>query len=182
VEPAHPFVPEILRDLVDALHPAHDQALEVQLVRDAEIELHVERVVVRDEGAGQRASVDRLQHRGLDLEKPAFVEEAPDRRDHPGTGREHVPDLRRDGQVHVPLPVPGLPVAQPGVDAALAGFGVHLLLPQRQRPDRLGKQLVGVHPIGRLPRSCPEYRSLDADPVADVDQVDQPNTPPHRAC
>jgi hypothetical protein len=51
VEPVHPLVAEVLADLVHPLHPAHDQPLQVQLVRDAEVERHVERVVVRHEGA-----------------------------------------------------------------------------------------------------------------------------------
>ena len=74
--PVHALVPEIVADLVDPFQPAHEQPLEVQLVRDAEIERHVERVVVGDERPRRRAAVERLQDRRLDLEKPALVEEA----------------------------------------------------------------------------------------------------------
>ncbi len=47
VGPVHALVAEVLADLEDALHPTDYQPLEVQLVRDAEVERHVERVVVR---------------------------------------------------------------------------------------------------------------------------------------
>ena len=47
------------------------QALEVELGRDAQVERAVERVVVRRERARQRAAVERLQHRRLDLDEAA---------------------------------------------------------------------------------------------------------------
>ncbi len=37
-----PLVAEDATDLVDALHAAHDQALEVELEGDAQVELHIE--------------------------------------------------------------------------------------------------------------------------------------------
>ena len=62
------LVPEVVPDLVHAIEPAHDQPLQIQLVRDAQEERHVERVVVRRERARRRAAVERLQYRRLDLE------------------------------------------------------------------------------------------------------------------
>ena len=52
------------------------QPLEVQLVGDAQVERHVERVVVRHERPRRGAAVERLQDRRLDLEEAARVEEA----------------------------------------------------------------------------------------------------------
>jgi len=43
------LVAEVAVDLVDALDAADDRALEVQLRRDAQVQLGVERVRVRDE-------------------------------------------------------------------------------------------------------------------------------------
>ena len=68
-------------ELVDLLEAAHDAALEVELGGDAQVEVAVERVVVRDERPGRRAAVDRLQRRRLDLDEAALVEEAPHRGD-----------------------------------------------------------------------------------------------------
>jgi hypothetical protein len=56
------FVPEVAGELVDPLEPADQAALEVELVRDPEVEVHAERVVVRGERAGEGAAVERLEH------------------------------------------------------------------------------------------------------------------------
>ena len=65
----HPLVAEILRELEDALDSADDEPFEVELVRDAKVEVDVERVVMRHEGARERSAVDRLQDGGLDLDE-----------------------------------------------------------------------------------------------------------------
>ena len=75
VRPVDPLVPEVVPDLVDPLEPADQQPLEIQLVRDAQVERHVERVVVRHERPRRRAAVERLQDRRLDLEEAPPVEE-----------------------------------------------------------------------------------------------------------
>ena len=74
------LVAEVLADLVDPLEPAHDQALEVELVGDPQEQVAVERVVVGHERARERAAVERLEDRRLDLEEAALVEPAPDAR------------------------------------------------------------------------------------------------------
>ena len=68
------LVAEVLADLVDALEPADDQPLEVELGRDAEVEVRVELVVVRDERPRKGAAVARLEDRCLDLDEAPLVE------------------------------------------------------------------------------------------------------------
>ena len=87
------LVAEDPADLVDAVEAAHDQPLEVELRRDAQVEVHVERVVVGHERPRRRAAGDRLHHRRLDLEEAARVEERADRLDEPraGAGRPRAP-------------------------------------------------------------------------------------------
>ena len=70
------LVAEVLADLVDLLEPADDQALEVELGRDAQVAVLVERVLVRDERLGERAAVARLQDGRLDLDEAPLVEDA----------------------------------------------------------------------------------------------------------
>ena len=70
------FVAVAAADLVDALEAADEQPLQVELGRDAHEELHIERVVVRDERLGRGAADERVHRRRLDLEKAALVEEA----------------------------------------------------------------------------------------------------------
>ena len=75
------LVAEVLADLVDALEAADDQPLEVQLGRDAQVEVAVELVVVRRERPRVGAAVERLQDRRLDLDEAGRVELAPQRGD-----------------------------------------------------------------------------------------------------
>ena len=70
----HALVTEIAVDFEDAVHAADDRALEVDLRRDAQVELGIERIHVRREGAGSRATVDHLQHRRLKLDVVAAEE------------------------------------------------------------------------------------------------------------
>jgi hypothetical protein len=75
------FVAEVAVDLEDLLEAADDQALEVQLRRDAQELLHVERVVVGDEGLGRGAAGDRVHHRRFDFHEAVAGHEVADRRD-----------------------------------------------------------------------------------------------------
>ena len=65
------LVPEVAVDLVHALEPADEQALEVQLGRDPEVKVHVKGVVVRLEGPRRGAAGDGLHHRRFHFEEPA---------------------------------------------------------------------------------------------------------------
>ena len=68
VREVHALVAELAPQLEDALHAAHDAALEVQLGGDAQVAVLVERVEVRGEGLGVGAAERLLQDGGLDLE------------------------------------------------------------------------------------------------------------------
>ncbi len=72
---ADAFVAEVAVDLVDAVEASDDEALEVELGRDAEEEVDVELVVVGGEGARGGSASDLLHHRGFDFEVAARVEE-----------------------------------------------------------------------------------------------------------
>ena len=63
------LVAEVLAELVDAVDAADDAALQVELGRDPQVEVAVEGVVVGGERPRQRAAVERLEHRGLDLDE-----------------------------------------------------------------------------------------------------------------
>ena len=73
------FVAEVAVDLEHLLEAADDQPLQVQLGRDAQVQLHVERVVMRDERPRRGAARDRMHHRRLDFEVAARDEELADR-------------------------------------------------------------------------------------------------------
>src|SRR5581483_10823948 len=145
-------------DLVDLVESADDQALQVQLEGDAQVELSIERVVVGYERARVRTTVDRLQHRRLDLEKAARVEEPPDRRHHLRAHDERPPRVLVRDQVEVPLTVALL-----GVGEAVPLLG--------QRPQRLGEQPVGAQFDGDLAGLRLEERTARLEDVARVDEL-----------
>ena len=80
------LVAEVLAELVDAVDAADDQALQVELGRDPQVEVAVERVVVGRERPRQGAAVERLQDRRLDLDEAVLVEPAAHLGDRSGRG------------------------------------------------------------------------------------------------
>ena len=108
----HAFVAEVLAELVDPLEAAHDEPLEVELGGDAEVEVAIERVVVRDERARRRAAVERLQHGRFDLEKARVVEASANACHHAGARDEALARRRVRHQIEVALAVSDLDVLQ----------------------------------------------------------------------
>ena len=154
------LVAEVLAELVDLLETAHDQALEVELGCDPQVQVAVERVVVGDEGPGESAAVEGLQDRRLDLEEAALVEEAANRRHEAASHDEELARLLVGEQVELAPPVAGLDVRQAVV---LVGG----------RPKRLREQRPAVDAHRELAPPGPEGCALDADEVAEV-EADQP--------
>ena len=115
--------------------------------------------MVGGERPRQRAAVERLEHRRLDLEEAALVEEAADRRDQPAAQDEQLAGLLVGEQVELAVPVARLDVGEPVV---LVG----------RRPQRLREQLPRVDAQRQLAAAGAERRALDADQVAEV-EVDQ---------
>ncbi len=138
VGPVHALVPEVVADLVDPLEPAHQQPLEVELVRDPEVQRHVERVVVGHERPRRGATVEWLQDRGLDLQEPLLVQVAADPAHRARAKPEDLAHLGMHGQIGVALAVADLGVLQAaeGGGPIVPGAG----LPAGQRPQRLGEQ------------------------------------------
>src|SRR5207302_7152694 len=139
-------------DFVDLLEPAHDQPLQVQLERDPQVEVQVERVVVGLERPGQAAAWNLLEDRGLNLQKALRVHEPAQSRDDPRAGDEHVADVGVGDQVDVPLPVALLDVLQ----------AVPLL---RKWPERLREELELVDVDGDLAAAAPDHRPGHAEEV-----------------
>ena len=76
---ADALVAEIAIDLVHAIEPADHQPLQIELRRDAQKQVHVERIVMRLERPGRGAAGDLLHHRRFDFEKAALIKELPQR-------------------------------------------------------------------------------------------------------
>ena len=153
------LVAEVLAQFVDLLDPADHAPLEVQLGRDPQVELTIERVVVGRERSGECAPIERLEDRCLHFEEAPLVEVSPDRRDRPGPDLEHAPRLFVGDQVQLAPAVAGLDVLE---SVELVG----------RWPERLGQHL----PLRCLEREFPPSgRDRPAgypDEVAEVDQVE----------
>ena len=125
------LVAEHATDLEHALEAADDEPLQVQLGRDAEVEIDVERVVMRDERARGRPA-ELVVSTGVSTStKPAVGELAPDRRHRGEADREHASGVFVHDEVDVALPEAGVDV---GEAVPLVG----------ERAQRLGQQLEAV--------------------------------------
>ena len=155
----NPLVTEVAVDLEHPLEPADGQPLEVELGGDPEVQVHVERVVMRRERPRQRAAGNRLHHRRLDLEVAARRHELADRRDDAAAGLEDQPRVGVDDEIEVALPVADLDVGQ-----AVPFLG--------QRQQAFGEEVQPRRPDRELVRPGPEQVAFDADPVAEVQQLE----------
>ena len=147
------FIPEVTIDLENAFDAPDGEPLEIQLRRDAEVELHVERVVMRREGARQGAAGDRLHHRRLDFKEPVGGQELANRRDRAGADLKHAAHVGIDREIEIALAVAHLDVLQ----------AVPLL---RQREETLGEKLELRRPDRQFVGLGSEEMSGDADLVA----------------
>ena len=152
---AEAFVAEVAVDLEHLLQAAHHQALEVELGRDAQEQLHVERVVVGGEGLGRGAARDGMHHRRLDLEEAVAGHVVADRLHQAAAGHEGVAGLLAHDEVHIALAVLGL-----GVGEAVELVG--------QRAQALGEEADLAALDRQLAGLGAEQGAHGADDVADV--------------
>ena len=149
------LVAKVAVDLEHFLHPADHELLEIELRGDAQIELHVERVVMRDEWPRRCSARNRVHHRRLDFEIAAGDEELAHRLHDLRALDEDVERGWIGDQIDVAL----------SIALFLVGEPVELF---RQRPQRLREQ---PH-LARLDRQLAslglEQRAPCADEVAQV--------------
>ena len=164
-----PFVAEIPAELVHPLQPAHDQALEIQLVRYPQIQAHVQRVVVCDKRSRRGPAVKRLQHRCVHLQKAAVIQETPYSLHHGRPLAKGLLDIGIESQVQVPLSVPEFLVAEGIVHQQLAVPG--FFLGHRQGSHGLGQEFEALHLNRLLAGPGEKDRPVHAHEVTDVQQL-----------
>ena len=152
---AHAFIAEISIDLVHAFKPTDDEALEVQLGRDAQEQIEIQRVVMRGERTRGGATGDVMHHRRLHFQKAPGVEPATERRNDPRTLEKHFARFRVDDQVDVTLTVTLLDIAQP---VPFVG----------QRAQRFGEQAQVVDLDRQLAGLRTHQAAFRTDDVADI--------------
>ena len=112
VAEVHALVAERPAQLEDPLDTADAQPLEVQLRRDAQVQIQVVGVDVGEERPGVGAAVDLLQDRRLDLQKALADQGFADGVQHSAAGPDQVARLGVDRQVDVAGAHPRLLVGQ----------------------------------------------------------------------
>src|SRR5581483_8508209 len=106
------LVAEVLGDLIDLVESADDEPLEVQLVGDAQEQVAVQRMVMRDEWSGSGSAVQWLEDRRFHFHEAALVEPAAHSADDAGSGLEDPPHLVVGDEVQVALAVALLGIDQ----------------------------------------------------------------------
>ena len=152
----HALVAENTADLVYALQTAYDQALEVQLGRNTQIHINVQRVVVGDERTSRRTARNGVQARGLNLHKTAGIHKVADLAHDSGALLKGIAYLRVDDQVNIALTVTHIGILQT----------VPLL---RQRCKVFGEQRQLGYGNRNLTLLGTEYLALDTDDIADIE-------------
>ncbi len=162
------LVAKILAQLVDALEPADDEALEVELGRDPQVEVGAELVRVRDERPGESAAVARLQHRRLDLDEPLVVEGAAHRGDHAGAEHEVIARLLVHEQIEIAAAVALLDVGEP-----VEGVGERCADPREQleRVDR--ERRLAAPRLGRTADRTDDVAEVHVDLSRPVDRAEK---------
>src|SRR6185503_18841445 len=107
------FVSEVPIDFKHAWKTAHDQPLQIEFGRDAEIEIDTERIMVRDKGFRGRTSGNRMHHRGFDFKEASFDQERANAGDDSAAGGKDAMYLRIGDQVDIALSIAGLDIRQP---------------------------------------------------------------------
>jgi hypothetical protein len=135
------LVAEDASHLVDPVDAADHGPLEVELQRDPQRHVDVERVQVGGERTRRRTAVDQLQRRRLDLQEAQPVQRLADRAGDRAPRAHHRAGLVAHDQVGVPLPDPSL------LRQVLVQRGQRAQRLRRQRPaGRHDRQLA---PLGR---------------------------------
>ena len=99
------LIAEVAIDLKDFLEPPYCKPLEIELGGHSQIHLHIQRVMVRDKGPCSRATCDRVEHWGLDLNKLPLDKKLPDELNRGRTHSKNLAHLRIHDEVNVSLPV-----------------------------------------------------------------------------
>ena len=150
------LVAEDPTDLEHSLHAADDQPLEVQLERDAQVQLHVEGVVVGDERPGVGAAGLEVQHRCLDLDEAFGLQRATEAGDDLVTDPERPARLFVDDEIGVALAKPRVGVGEP---VPLVGH----------RPDRLRQQLDAIDLDAELALAGGHHGALCTQPITEIE-------------
>ena len=152
------FITKIAIQFKDPLEAADDQPLEIEFRRDAQIQIGVQRVMVRREGTGSRPTGDGVHHRRFDFKKSAVGQIRAKAGDHPAARLKDAVDAGGGHQVNVALPITDFDVRQPVP-----------FFRKRSEPFRQKRQRLHLH--GEFIGLRAEHGPVNADPIAEIQDL-----------
>ena len=150
------LVAEVFADFKNLVNAADEEAFVIQLNGDAEVEIAVQRVVMRDEWRSGRTAGNVLHHGSLDFHITARMEKIADLANNGAAEQEGALDFIVGHQVEIALPIANL-----GVHQAMPFFG--------RRAERLGKNNKRGHLDGDFAGLGGEHGAVHADEIAEVE-------------
>jgi hypothetical protein len=103
VSQIHALISKLSAHLIDTVQSTDDKHLEVELRSNTEVHVHVEIVVVGNEGLGGGTTSNGVEHGGLDGDEVPVVEPTADVGVNLGTGDEDVSDVVVHHEIEVAL-------------------------------------------------------------------------------
>src|SRR5437868_856819 len=163
----YPLIPKIVPDFIYTVETANNETLEIQLVGNAKIERHVERIVMRYKRPRCGSAVHRLKHRRLHFEETKSVEERSHGRDHFRSSDEERPHFRMHGEIRVSLAVSLLGIAESGMtnDFSFDFF----FFSERKRSKRFREQIERCDPNRHFEGFRSEQTPANADDITEVE-------------
>src|SRR5574344_491815 len=149
------FVAEYTSDLIDSLHTAHDQSLQIQFKRNTKLYILIECIVMCLERTGGSAAGICHQHRCLHFQEVLTVEIAADGTDDLRTLYKGLTDILVHDQICITLSVTDI-----GIGQSVPFF--------RQRLQALGHQCHLFCMNGDFTGLCLEHKSLYPYNIADI--------------
>ena len=153
------FVAEVLAELEHLVHATDEEALEVELGRNAHHAVLVERVEVREERLCRSTARLILENRGLDLDEALVPEVLPDLHDEPRAREEALARLVVRHEIDIAATIAFLLIGEP----------VELL---RRLLERLGEHRPLLDDDRLLALLRREENALRADDVAEVELLE----------
>ena len=120
------LIAELTANLIHTVQTANDQHLQVQLGSDTKVQVHVQVVVMSDEGLGNGTTGDHVHHGRLDLKEVTLIEVTANTVDDLGTDGEGVANVLVDDQIQITLTVTSLHVGQTTEVGVTLGKGEHV--------------------------------------------------------
>ncbi len=106
------FVAEVAADFKHAVKTADDQTLQIKFRCNAQVQIHVQRIVMGNERFGVGAAHNRMQHRGFHLQKTVLLKPAADSRGYLATLLIDFLAVLIHNKVNIALTITGIDIGQ----------------------------------------------------------------------